>query len=1110
MTSFSKYVSNVVKTALSSFLPNKVVAYTQRQYEAEYSDCEILSEREPLFYFIKVANHFEMTYIPRISVSITGEEEPYAFSLFRFQGDEESGLAAFARHVEVLMPLHLARVSLNLSCDRVLIERITALCREQYGWTAAHIAAALPWPEVFYSSAVKAMLNCHDPCSGLTPLRIAVAGGDIKLLECLLSLPALRLDGVDNQGDTILHLAAKQNSSQLLSLLLDNIKSEVDVNALNTLGNTALHTACLKPSRDCVEQLINAGADPTTGLRELPLQLVVLADSLECVDVIYQAHPDALNCPQQSDLAYPIHLATNTKMFRRLCELGANLDSQDASGQSVLHKKVTTDDLECVLYLLACGADTNIFDVDGRTPLHVAVAHNASIHILRALLVFEADPSVLDNCRQSPRHMLCSDADEYMHSPQKDLALYTLHAVGAKRCPPDLEGCTVGCMDPGTAAEKGLTLFDGTAPEVVHNTHEDAAHLFDEIFYSASQLPRINNVQQRRFTRYSASIRRTSKLSSHTEAELYTLRSVSPSPSSSTDVHTADLNHTFAASANGPRRSSSGRISSSTILIPAGAAQPCRFTVESDPEEKLSFYGSSGSPPQKRQARINTVQPHRIRLHFVPRDCSCEESFLNERIELQSKVDEPVVILNGNDDDPATISRPTHSIHSSTTSLLSDRSLGEDEPDSTCCPNLDDPDFLQEEGDEDITATVGRRRKLSSRWNCGPAGYRVLALDGGGIRGLILVQILRALERVSGKQITDLFDWFVGTSSGGILALMLLRGKCLRCCRNLLFTFKDTVFCGKRPYSSDEWEKIMRREMGENTKMTDLKGIRVAVTTLLSDRCPPVFHMFRNYTSPRLRLHELLKKRQQELGWETAEPGRRPSVSSNVVPSEKNSSISSSSSVLNFLLSASGFLNAGESAPPEPPVESECGHKFDPIITDAEQLVWRAARATGAAPTYFRPCGRFLDGGLISNNPTLDLLTEIQEMQMVQQLQDKPPTPLAVVVSLGTGRMPVEPIETVDVFRPQSLMETFRSAMGFSSLGRIIVEVATMTEGPVVDRASAWCASLGVPFFRFSPRISLHITLDTTDTKELLQMVWETEAYLYRARDRLERLASML
>lgn len=44
-----------------------------------------------------------------------------------------------------------------------------------------------------------------------------------------------------------------------------------------------------------------------------------------------------------------------------------------------------------------------------------------------------------------------------------------------------------------------------------------------------------------------------------------------------------------------------------------------------------------------------------------------------------------------------------------------------------------------------------------------------------------------------------------------------------------------------------------------------------------------------------------------------------------------------------------------------------------------EQLVWRAARSSGAAPTYFRPMGRFLDGGLLANNPTLDAMSEIHQ-----------------------------------------------------------------------------------------------------------------------------------
>ena len=52
-----------------------------------------------------------------------------------------------------------------------------------------------------------------------------------------------------------------------------------------------------------------------------------------------------------------------------------------------------------------------------------------------------------------------------------------------------------------------------------------------------------------------------------------------------------------------------------------------------------------------------------------------------------------------------------------------------------------------------------------------------------------------------------------------------------------------------------------------------------------------------------------------------------------------------------------------------------------PVLLSADQFVWQAARASGAAPTYFRAFGRFLDGGLMANNPSLDILTEIHEYQ---------------------------------------------------------------------------------------------------------------------------------
>ena len=51
------------------------------------------------------------------------------------------------------------------------------------------------------------------------------------------------------------------------------------------------------------------------------------------------------------------------------------------------------------------------------------------------------------------------------------------------------------------------------------------------------------------------------------------------------------------------------------------------------------------------------------------------------------------------------------------------------------------------------------------------SGYRILSLDGGGIRGLIQIEVLSELERLTGRRIREMFDCIIGTSTGGIIAL---------------------------------------------------------------------------------------------------------------------------------------------------------------------------------------------------------------------------------------------------------------------------------------------------------------------------------------------------
>lgn len=57
-------------------------------------------------------------------------------------------------------------------------------------------------------------------------------------------------------------------------------------------------------------------------------------------------------------------------------------------------------------------------------------------------------------------------------------------------------------------------------------------------------------------------------------------------------------------------------------------------------------------------------------------------------------------------------------------------------------------------------------------------GSRLLFLDGGGIKGLVQLEVMRQLEEVTGRKIIELFDWIIGSSIGGILALGLVYGMC--------------------------------------------------------------------------------------------------------------------------------------------------------------------------------------------------------------------------------------------------------------------------------------------------------------------------------------------
>ena len=59
----------------------------------------------------------------------------------------------------------------------------------------------------------------------------------------------------------------------------------------------------------------------------------------------------------------------------------------------------------------------------------------------------------------------------------------------------------------------------------------------------------------------------------------------------------------------------------------------------------------------------------------------------------------------------------------------------------------------------------------------GRYGVRILCLEGGGVRGPVLIKSLRRLEYVTGMKIGDMFDVVCGTGVGGVVAVTVGSGK---------------------------------------------------------------------------------------------------------------------------------------------------------------------------------------------------------------------------------------------------------------------------------------------------------------------------------------------
>ena len=144
---------------------------------------------------------------------------------------------------------------------------------------------------------------------------------------------------LQSDGSTILHSVVRttepsqdQNRSKVLSLILDS-GSGVPVNHRNSKGWTALKLAARKGLEQCVEVLLDHGADPNISDNEGYL---------------------------------PLHNAVgNIDVVKLLVSSTTGVNRQTQQGETPLYIAVDRGITDCALMLLEHGADPNIANKDG-------------------------------------------------------------------------------------------------------------------------------------------------------------------------------------------------------------------------------------------------------------------------------------------------------------------------------------------------------------------------------------------------------------------------------------------------------------------------------------------------------------------------------------------------------------------------------------------------------------------------------------------------------------------------------------------------------------------------------------------------------------------------
>ena len=259
---------------------------------------------------------------------------------------------------------------------------------------------------------------------GATCLTLAAEYGRTETVRYLVGLPEVDVNHEDDDNKTALFWAAHNCHRGVVQLLID---AGADMDITNCNGHCPLHCACSSGALDIVKMLVRAGAGVNvTANNRRNTCLIFAAERGHTETVRYlvglpQVKINHGNTKNVTALHYAVEKAC-TDVVRVLIDAGADVEIKDYEGRTPLHCAIEVV-LDVVKMLVEAGAGVNVTDNKGDTCLSLAAyfGHIESVRYLVGL------PEVDVNHRDGDNNTALQCAVE---ENQKDM-VQVLIAAGA-------------------------------------------------------------------------------------------------------------------------------------------------------------------------------------------------------------------------------------------------------------------------------------------------------------------------------------------------------------------------------------------------------------------------------------------------------------------------------------------------------------------------------------------------------------------------------------------------------------------------------------------------------------------------------------------------------